>query len=135
MAEEKRKISAPSICAHGMGLSLDVPAICMRRKRGLSFRGLGLAYSARKAAFVDALRENDGVIKLWFRVEHERMIFRTSFLIAISKTYESVRARVIKDPSRVHAKNLFLVVAIDAKDELDFFHQTCSLIRLPSEDR
>ncbi|KYM78613.1 hypothetical protein ALC53_10955 [Atta colombica] len=88
MAEEKRKISAPSICAHGMGSSLDVPAICMRRKRGLSFRGLGLAYSARKAAFLDALRENNGVIKLWFRVEHERMIFRTSLLIATSKTYE-----------------------------------------------
>ncbi|KYN15357.1 hypothetical protein ALC57_12406 [Trachymyrmex cornetzi] len=91
MAEEKRKISAPSICAHGMGSSLDVLAICMRRKRGLSFRGLGLAYSARKAAFLGALRENDGVIKLWFRVERERMIFRTSLLIAMSKTYESVK--------------------------------------------
>ncbi|KYM96418.1 hypothetical protein ALC62_12924 [Cyphomyrmex costatus] len=32
-----------------MGSSLDVPAICMRRKRGLSSRGHGLAYSARKA--------------------------------------------------------------------------------------
>lgn len=68
MKEEERKIGAPSICAHGIGSSLDVPAICMGRKRGLSFRGLGLAYSARKAAFLGALKENDGVVKLCFRV-------------------------------------------------------------------
>lgn len=88
MAEEKRKISAPSICAHGMGLSLDVPAICIQRKRGLSFRGLGLAYSARKATFLGALRENDGVIKLWFRIERERKIFRTSLLIDVEDMRE-----------------------------------------------
>lgn len=60
----KEKSVASSICAHGMGLSLDAPAICMGRKRGLSFRGLDLAYSARKA-FLDALRENDSVVKLY----------------------------------------------------------------------
>ncbi|KYN38283.1 hypothetical protein ALC56_07323 [Trachymyrmex septentrionalis] len=58
MAEEKRKISAPSISAHGMGSSLDVPAICMRWKCGLSFRGLGLAYSARKAAFLETYEKS-----------------------------------------------------------------------------
>jgi len=49
MVVEERKIGAPSICAHGIESSLDVLAICMGRKRGLSFRGLDLAYSVSKA--------------------------------------------------------------------------------------